>query len=62
MIKSNTELANHICNEVHGLDFENVLERLEKTRPHEPGTVIFPEEVDQITGEIRDYFTGEFDF
>jgi len=62
MIKLNTELANHICNEVHGLNFEIVLERLEKSRPHESETELLPEEVDKIVEEFREFYTGEHDF
>ena len=62
MIRSNIELANHICNEVHGLDFDMVLERIEKSGVHREGIGILPEQLDKIVEEFRTFYTGELDY
>jgi hypothetical protein len=62
MIKSYIELANHICNEVPGLDFDMVLERLKKKKIHETEADISPEEVISIVEEFRTYYAGELDY
>lgn len=62
MIETNIELANHICNEIHGLDFDEVLERIKKIHGLEAEVSLSPEELDKITEEFRTFYGDDMDF
>lgn len=62
MVITDIELANHICNEVPGLDFDEVLKRIQKTFLHQTEVELSQEKLDTIVGEYRTFFSGELDF
>ena len=62
MIITYIELANHICNEVHGLDFDMVLERLKKKKILETKADLSPEELETLVEESRTFYAGELDY